>query len=433
MNLTTFIPFWQDAIVVILLFITAIFFAILVDKVSKSNLKKSSYILLTCGFISFTVINNYFIYQPTNLTVSLSNLFMIIAILIIYNNFLLKRNLKYNILIGLLLSFPISMYESCCQTFVVLVFITSFIHCKFNNEDFKRVFKFVFISAVTLLVGIVLNQIISDFVIWILKINGKLVNDFSNKITVVEVIKNGYPIRRLFRNKLVDLFANNSLFIREFLILGLLGFVLSIFNFVKKKDEKGFYLYLFAFLSNFILLAIMAKNLYRICYSWSIFVGFVLFYINESFNGRKSRKAILIILGFIIFMQTQYMNTLFYNDYVGYRRDILYVSNIINNLQNTCKDLSKPLLFVEDERDLKFKDLEINSDNRFDYIGWGLNSFDGDGSELVKLFNYLGYEFDVVDDVEKAREIYYELDNETKSSQIIELDEFIVVKVKSGA
>ena len=115
LNLNTYIPFWVDFVTLLLLLFTAILLCVFIKRITNNKLKDISYILFTCGFISFPIISCFMIYLPTKLTVVLSNLIMVIVLIILYESFFCsyKINKRKYLFICLILSFSIYMYESC--------------------------------------------------------------------------------------------------------------------------------------------------------------------------------------------------------------------------------------------------------------------------------------------------------------------------------
>jgi hypothetical protein len=172
----------------------------------------------------------------------------------------------------------------------------------------------------------------------------------------------------------------------------------------------------------------MSGTFFRICFSWTITVGFTFLIINEGVYGKKE-KIFWAISIYVILMQSKYMNTLFYNSYVEYQRTLTYANSIVSKLQEANADFSKPILFLQGEKSLGYTSIAENANGEVDYFEWGFGSFYGEEIEIINFFNEMGYNFKIVDDVEEAKKVYESLDDETKEEDIIELDDFIVVKL----
>ena len=113
LQINEFSPFWLDTITAIFMIIIAIVLCAFIRKQYGDKIKIWGYIVFSGLLISNPLINQFFIYQSTNLAVVLSNLIVIICNIIIYENYFSENKKKINIIIGLILTVPIAMYESC--------------------------------------------------------------------------------------------------------------------------------------------------------------------------------------------------------------------------------------------------------------------------------------------------------------------------------
>lgn len=423
LGIREFTPFWLDFVTLGVIVLTAIFMCAFLKRISNSKFKNSSYIIFSCGFISCPVISHFFVYQPTKLTVAISNLLVAIVLAIMYENFIDKKNKSLSLISILLLTFSVSMYEACAQTFLVLVFISIFIYLHFNKEaKLKDLASFYIKAIVNLIVSIIFYFFIKCIIIKVLALlNLKKVN-YANNQNVVKLVlecKSWIITKKVLLNKYVTLFSNNIF--RIFMGISLVGFIISILEY---KKEKRYIIYLMIILCNLLLMLFLCGNLYRVCYSWAITTGFVLLYINESVEKKQFNILFTIIIGFVILIQTRMMNQIFYNDNFEYKREVIYATNTIDELLQIDSSLNKPILFVNE----KFTFFTY-SDIRKNYLEWGLNAFDENCTELVKFFSHLGYDINIVKDYDSAFEIYEKLDEEIKKQNIIELEDFVVVKL----
>ena len=429
LNINTFTPFWLEFLCVLILFITSILLIAFLKEISNSKLNKVSYIVFTLSFISFPIVTNFLVYQPTNLTICLSNFVMIFAVIMLYEKFINKKQVKLNIILLLILSLIISMYESCCQTFVVLVLLVIIFYNNFNKEiKFKDSFKFCIKCFLVLLLGIILNFIICEVMYFVLDKLNLLTENYATKGTFLIWLKNGNTLKEIIDYKSHFVFSIDNFFSVEFVVICWITlFVIIMDSICNRKKFLNILWYIFAFLANFILYFLINTCTFRVCYSWMIFIGFSLVYIIEFF--KKYRKIVIILCVWIILLQTRNTNQLFYNDYKGYQRDINYANYIINKIIEECSDIKKPLLIIKKSSYKYYENLSITADVRSDFYSWSYTAFDERNTELVKFFNHLGYDFDVVEDYNKYYDIYLNLDNEDKNKDIIELDNFIVVKI----
>jgi hypothetical protein len=434
--MTKFIPFWADFVSCFLMGVIAILLCAFFKRISNGKIRLSSYILFSTIYISFPQICSFIVYQSTKIPVIFSNLLMVIALIFIYENFVAGNKNKGYLLIGIILAFPISMYESCCQTFIALMLIITFIHIKYNT-DFtdKKIFSFWVKCCLSLAIGIIANVIINKFIYIILDFLNMRREVFANKTLMFgkEFFQNESYIRKnlakaLLTKKADKLFNSTFKYVREFYALCIIGFVITLITSIKEKKLNFVCIYVLLIFSNFLLLLMMSGTFFRICFSWTITVGFTFLIINECVHGKKE-KIFWVLSIYVILMQSKYMNTLFYNSYVEYQRTLTYANSIVSKLQEANADFSKPILFLQGEKSLGYTSIAENANGEADYFEWGFGSFYGEEIEIINFFNEMGYNFKIVDNVEEAKKVYENLDDEIKEEDIIELDDFIVVKL----
>lgn len=430
LNITTFTPFWLEFLCILFLFLTSIILVVFLKSITKSKLNKFSYIFLGISYVSYPIISNFLVYQPTNLTVCISNLIMVFYVIILYEKYILNKDIKIGFLHIFLLSFIISMYESCCQTFVVLIFLVIFFHNKFNKEEtFKKNFNFCIKSFLVLLYGIILNILLCEGLYIILDKFNILTKDFSSKSTILVWLENGNTIWEILEYKVQFLFYNKNFFSLEFILLSwIMLFLLVVESILNKNNTKYILWYLLAFFSNFILYFIMNSSTFRISYSWCAFIAFIFVYYIEFF--KKHKNCIIVICIWLILLQSRSSNQLFYNEYKAYMRDVNYTNNIINKIIDMSDGINKPLLIISKSKSNSYySDLTVTTDVRSDFYKWGIKAFEEDSIEIVKFFNHLGYNFKLVDNYDKYLSKYNELSYEERNNDVIVLDDFIVVKV----
>ena len=126
LNISEFSPFWLDFLTATGIIIIAILVSVFIKKETKEK-NIIPYIVFSGVFISSPIINNFFMYQSTNFAIVVSNMILIVCgMLIYYNYFKVKDKLMY-LIIGFVMTIPISMYESCAQTFMVFILMTLYI------------------------------------------------------------------------------------------------------------------------------------------------------------------------------------------------------------------------------------------------------------------------------------------------------------------
>ena len=106
----------------------------------KKNLKDKisvwGYVIFSAIFISNPIINHFFMYQSTNLSIVISNLLVIISVILVMENYFGNKKNGIYMILALFITIAVSMYESCAQTYLVLLFISIFI--KIINKEEKN-------------------------------------------------------------------------------------------------------------------------------------------------------------------------------------------------------------------------------------------------------------------------------------------------------
>ena len=80
LNITSFTPFWLEAVVVAIMVLIAIIVCTFMKKILKNKVNIWAYVIFSTVFISNPIIFRFFMYQPTNLSVVVSNALIIILV-----------------------------------------------------------------------------------------------------------------------------------------------------------------------------------------------------------------------------------------------------------------------------------------------------------------------------------------------------------------
>ena len=195
LNLYEFTPFWTDFIVTISIGITALILCLFVRK-NFSQVIKSDwvYVIFSCILISNPMINFYYTYQVSSISVTLCNILSIILGIIVYENYFNKKTKKLPLilLVGLALSVAISTYESCIQTYLVFVFLSMFLKSAINNKEIAK------------------KAIISKIKVKEDKNSKAKVSEYKNSKAKVSEYKNSKAIVSEYKNNKVKIKKNNA-------------------------------------------------------------------------------------------------------------------------------------------------------------------------------------------------------------------------------
>ncbi len=438
LNISEFSPFWLD-------FLTAtgiVIIAILVSAFIKKETKEKNiipYIVFSGVFISSPIINNFFMYQSTNLAIVVSNMILIVCGMLIYYNHFKVKNKWMFIIIGFVMTIPISMYESCAQTFIVFILMTVYIKVSKEKLKAKDMIYYLFISMMCLLISIISYEILGSILLYILDyFNIKQTNHAADDVFWTNPYIMQFPMQlklELFGMIMSDKFGAycNSAKIIIFAIVSILAISAMVVKGIKEKQVSKILIVLAMILTNFILIFMQADILFRMQFSWILTIAFEVYIIYDAVCKSKikwTRYIAMAIVILLIVIQSRQLNQLFYNDYKRYEKEKVLANEIAIDLVRETNYKEKYIVYYSNdkERDTAFN---LDKDDR-SIIIWGIDAFDELAIETTDFINSLGYNFlspNSEMDLKQLKQVYEGLPDEMKNKNIIELDEYIIVNL----
>ena len=435
LNIKEFTPFWLEFIVSTFMVIIAIILSAFFKKQLKNKINIWECVIFSSIFISNPIINHFFVYQTTNLAIVISNLLMIISAILIMENYFGDKKIGIYIISTIFITISLSMYESCAQTYLVVVFISIFI--KLINKEEKNILKFLCTSVGCLIIGIIVYLISGKIVLLIIdkigrrKLNfakadilffNKRVWELSNDVRV-QIWK--IFLQELYETTMYDI--KNYYPTKMFLLLSLIALVTEIIKSCKTNRNDRLLTMLSIICSNLILIVAQVELLYRTQFSWILTTAFLLLYIYKIFENKKILKYIInIVIVFLIILQTRNLNQLFYLDYERYKKDEIIANKIAMDIIKETDYENKPIAYINVFTN---KFITNNMDMK-SVIEWGATAFYERGTETTKFINNFGYNFLIISrqEYEEAIKQYEMLDEEEKKDKnIIELEDYIIV------
>lgn len=427
-----FTPFWLEMVVTILTVMMGIVFLAFLRKNTGDKLNTFHYTIITSILISYPMLHQEFIYQSTNLSVTISNLaFMIIPVLI-YEIYKHHMDSKWFLIFSIIMPFFISMYESCCQTYMCMVCIIAFLEVlngKERRKTTKNAFRYFTICILVLAIGIIINFGIEHVFKTILSQNGILQKNYSTKMIIWRYF-NEVNVFKIFKIYFIDKIANdfiNTNYIRNFFILGIFALIFAICKAIKEKKYSLIFFMLGIIGANFIINILQARILYRVDTSCCVAIAFFATFILINISEKTANKILCILFSAIVLFQTKTMNQCFYNDYVRYKKEANYMYSIANEIIEKCEDTSKPIVYIFKEHNGIHQN-RINEDNGWSIINWGKGAFNEPGTEVTKFMNSLGYNFTTSTN-EQVEELMESKDLLQENERIQETEKYIVVKI----
>ncbi|MBE7064688.1 MAG: hypothetical protein E7384_02595 [Ruminococcaceae bacterium] len=471
---TEYTPFWEELVAMIFMFIAGIFAAFFLKRATKNALYYGVYTFFACFFVTFPLINEIFLYAGAGLNIAIGYSLTFLS-LIIFERFFETK--KYILLLPCILIwiFNISLYESfilvyscavCGIFFIKHMVAEGFLPCIDDTikSDFKKrqtpkkIFTEIGWYVGILAVAIALEFIISNAV---MKLSCIVPSDNATNAMTGLNVKNTLFI--LFTHLFCAAFKYFPIMV--FLISAILGLVISIKYTIKCKH--GFYILYFAgMIFSIVAFSFMRSGLtlYRNIQSMVIFCGiFLIIILHKALSTKIKWKKILSIsvASLLIFCQTASLLKWFNIDYQRSEEEKAVMITVGDTLKKHYDIDSKPVLFVGEytlsdemlnyifirEGTPLFKVIHtiVHSVIQSDEIGnmhlpagqqhgsvisWGMFAFDEVNTELLRYFEYLGYNFiqGTHEQNEKAIEIAETMTPEKSSFEILDTEDFVIVK-----
>ena len=435
-------PIIKDYIAVIFLSAAAAALAVVMKSSTQNKLKPALYTVFACLFVSYPLINEIYIYNGANLNISIGYFLTAVSVLLAETVIGTPDNRKkvvistlFNCLIWI---FLMSLYESFAFVYILLVCVVMVCKNYFAEKEmtFREMIINVAVYAFPLVLGICLEFIIGKVIISAFNISGtnygaNTAVAFSELFSVNGIISAVYSIFR--KHFLAGLWYFP---IGEFAFCLLVSVGAGIALCVKRKNAQYALYFLGMFFALFIMGILKAGDLkYRISQAHAIFVVFMLVFsvhiITTEIADARGEKAGRIaavtataLCTVLIAAQSVCLCRYFINDCARWAEEKDVLVTIGSELSKLESAESKPVYFIGEYilSDEIMEDKFVSSNDPlyaamnkiwspdttdFDetyvlmraqgengsVITWGLDAFDECNTELLNLFEYVGYEF----------------------------------------
>lgn len=427
LNIHKFTPFWLDLVAAILIMFLAILICSFIRK--NSTLKKDniiSYIVFSCIMVSYPLIYNFFVYQVTSLSVIIGNILITFAEILVYENYF-SNNQKASIYILsiIMVTFSISLYQSCVETFLLIMFLGMF----FNDKTKKDNFKFFMTNVGIMICSLIFYFLVSEIIILILKKTGKYPGNFSTSVifwnkeeydsTLFMIID---TIKKI--NTLLGKFNISGILLKIEIVFLICLSVWELYFGINNKDFKRFVCLIGMILSTVSLVILQGIVISRTQFTWSISTGLVWLYMIDLCYDKKALRYFMIALSiYAILMQTKTISDSFYLEYKRFEKEKNIAIDIGMNITKNYDYTNKPVAYVGIEADKNIRGYVFK---------WGQNAFDDYDYEITKFIDYFGFELKAMNpkDNDEVEEIYNNMSEEQKNETIIETDKYILVNMR---
>ena len=448
------LPIAVENIIGLICFILgATVFCIIFDK-AKPQSNVLPYTFSTCLYITFPLMNEYFMFKGSVLTTGGSILLVSFALY-----FALKiKNLIASILISsIFIFFAYSWYESFILVYIGAVFLLLILLAD-GQKSQKELFFNGFWLAPTLFLGFSLEEIISNAIINICNIT----QDNNNAVGTAW-LSSSATLKSFFYDFIYS-FVSKIFCYAPFTILFIflaVAFVLMILQTKSTKKPILIFFYLGLALTVFFLSIYRgAESAYRTEQGIPFYIGAITLLLSSKIINSNGKKALKIIasLSLVIILTVQICssNYWYHVNVLRDKEEKQVVCNIAKDLEKY--DKNKPVIFIgyyqlsnniEDKYTVKKdsvsgKIIDYTSKKAkksytytacqtsiSSYISWSIYSFSSANVELKKFFNSCGYDFKLGtnEQFEEATKKYINIPSYNDSGYILDAGDYIVVKV----
>lgn len=448
------LPIAVENIIGLICFILgATVFCIIFDK-AKPQSNVLPYTFFTCLYITFPLMNEYFMFKGSVLTTGGSILLVSFALY-----FALKiKNLIASILISsIFIFFAYSWYESFILVYIGAVFLLLILLAD-GQKSQKELFFNGFWLAPTLFLGFSLEEIISNAIINICNIT----QDNNNAVGTAW-LSSSATLKSFFYDFIYS-FVSKIFCYAPFTILFIflaVAFVLMILQTKSTKKPILIFFYLGLALTVFFLSIYRgAESAYRTEQGIPFYISAITLLFSSKIINLTGKKALKIIasLSLVIILTVQICssNYWYHVNVLRDKEEKQVVCNIAKDLEKY--DKNKPVIFIgyyqlsnniEDKYTVK-KDsvagriIDYTSKKAkksytytacqtsiSSYISWSIYSFSSANVELKKFFNSCGYDFKLGtnEQFKEATKKYINIPSYNDSGYILDAGDYIVVKV----
>lgn len=448
------LPIAVENIIGLICFILgATVFCIIFDK-AKPQSNVLPYTFSTCLYITFPLMNEYFMFKGSVLTTGGSILLVSFALY-----FALKiKNLIASILISsIFIFFAYSWYESFILVYIGAVFLLLILLAD-GKKSQKELFFNGFWLAPTLFLGFSLEEIISNAIINICNIT----QDNNNAVGTAW-LSSSATLKSFFYDFIYSFVSKifcYAPFAILFIFLGV-AFVLMILQTKSTKKPILIFFYFGLALTVFFLSIYRgAESAYRTEQGIPFYIGAITLLLSSKIINSNGKKALKIIasLSLVIILTVQICssNYWYHVNVLRDKEEKQVVCNIAKDLEKY--DKNKPVIFIgyyqlsnniEDKYTVK-KDsvagriIDYTSKKAkksytytacqtsiSSYISWSICPFSSANVELKKFFNSCGYDFKLGtnEQFKEATKKYINIPSYNDSGYILDAGDYIVVKV----
>lgn len=437
MELGMFQPFVSSFIAGTFILISTQIWNINLVKINKSKeVNKYDLVIFSGIYMSLpTVISTFMSFSSYNIEVSVGMLLVAISIYFAINFIFEETNIEEIFISVVFLTIAISIYQAFSVVYITGICILFYCKLLDNNYKFilKDLIKKVCISICILFISIIFYKFL-DLVLRYIFINGQKDTYTNNFISWLN-----YDIQTSFyrmQDALRTILNKNNPNVIYIHVSIYMLIALTAIKAILYRNTKSLILIIVGFvliISPFLMIIVLGGYMpYRSMLALPLFIGFILFIINNAISKKNKFKILVSLISFIImFNQIQSLNQIFYTENLRYNRDREIASSIIEDIIFEYGQYPQdiPVLFVG-----AYNLNNIDPKIKFETIG--ASFFEWDGGNNGRILNFMkvcGYNLIPYENRDKNNFIMNEVDSmnswPSKNSIKIIDNEVIIVKL----
>ncbi len=417
---------YEPVVALVFLVAAAILLCIIVRRTRDVSMKY--FIVLSCAFVSYPLINEIFIYKGANRNITIGYFLAFLTCLIGQKAIKTHKKIALRMTIMTVIAiFIMSLYESLALAYAVLFCTLIIIDELFEKKKLKFRISEILCYSLPFILGTGLEYVLE-------KILKSTLNIADSTVSAADVYtSSGTDIVSIFYMTFRKFFlAGIGYFpILVFAISVISGIIAIIIISIRKKSVTIALSGLGIFGALFIL-SLLTKGCvkYRMCQAFAVFTAFsimgLIYLVSKITRGNRIIPA--IIASIIITAQAYALSTYFQNDVDRWKEEKAVLTAVCDTLEGDDAVREKPVIFLG-EYTLSDKVLAkryVKADNSlyglskkaFSIIGadfstsdyddtyvlgtcqhefssvitWGIDAFDDRNKELRNVLNYMGYD-----------------------------------------
>ena len=447
------VPYFCDVLSVVCFALAAMLFCIFFDRAMGGSLSDGAKIVFSCVLVSYPAIHEIFVYGGGNFNVCLGYV-MTAAALLLFQRWYAEKKRAALVWLAVDLFFVVSLYESFAVVFLCGVIMLLLLNFYYNPDDAERARFGNVLGKGLVAIGILAAAVIAEFVCGrlVLKLTGMEASvNAANSLLWLDPASNPKELIVMLLSDYALLYivsAPHYLPILIFDVFVVIGLVWGVAAWIRHKNFTVCALFLsLVFLQFFLSLLGGQVSPLRTCQQYGVYIAFLsmlMFVRCNRFASRAKkpalRRALPVISGllafWLIFVQAYDLNNWLCLDVQRSEEEIAVAREIGNRLQAEYDVKNTPVLFVgnyeisesilaqctlpqDDSLQMRvaavFEKLGLHQvyenistyygkerykfvqSSLSSYLGWAVSAFRLPNQELMKLYQYLGYDFHTVD------------------------------------